>query len=257
MQADHVSLDALEFQPLLKTIEPRDERSRQALQLLSTWDGTMDKNRPEPLIYTAFLAALHKILIEDRAGMKLDGNGPFDAFTLLSLVRTHPAWCDLKGAKDAPDPNCARAMARALDEGLALLVTRDGADMSQWRWGAEHRALLTHKVYSHVPLLDRLSDLSIPSSGGFYTIDRGGGSDAPADKPFARTQGGGFRGLYDLSDLDKSRFMISTGQSGHIFSAHYGDLASLWNDVKSITIAGTEAELEAAGAKKLTFTAPR
>ena len=74
--------------------------------------------------------------------------------------------------------------------------------------------------------------------------------------PFARTQGGGFRGLYDLSDLDKSRFMITTGESGHIFSAHYGDLAALWIDVKSITITGTEDELRAKGAKELTL-APR
>jgi penicillin amidase len=147
-------------------------------------------------------------------------------------------------------------MARALDEGLQLLVTRDGADMSRWRWGAEHVALIKHKVFSHVPLLDRVSNLSRPSSGGFYTLDRGGGYEVPADMPFARTQGGGFRGLYDLSDLDKSRFMITTGESGHIFSPHYGDLAPLWIDVKSITIAGTEDELRAQGAKELTL-APR
>jgi len=254
MQADHVSLDALEFQPLLTRVYASDERARQALQLLSSWDGVMDKDRPEPLIYSAFLAALHRILISDRVGVALGDNGPFDAFTLLSLIKTHPAWCDLKEAKDAPDADCGRAMTRAFDEALAQLVIRDGSDMSKWRWGAEHIAVLTHKVYSHVPLLDRLSDLSLPSSGGFYTLDRGGGYETPADMPFARTQGGGFRGLYDLSDLDKSRFMITSGQSGHIFSAHYGDLAPLWIDVKSITIAGSEEELKAAGAKELTLS---
>ena len=49
--------------------------------------------------------------------------------------------------------------------------------------------------------------------------------------PFARTHGAGFRGLYDLSDPEKSRFMITTGESGHIFSRHYGDFVPLWNDV--------------------------
>ena len=66
--------------------------------------------------------------------------------------------------------------------------------MSQWRWGREQSALLQHKVYSPFPLLDRLSDLSMPSSGGFYTLDRGGGFDTPADQPYARTIGGGYRG---------------------------------------------------------------
>jgi penicillin G amidase len=71
--------------------------------------------------------------------------------------------------------------------------------------------------------------------------------------PFARTQGGGFRGLYDLANPDKSRFMIATGESGHIFSRHYGDLAPLWNDVKSITLAGSEDQLQKAGAEELTL----
>ena len=132
------------------------------------------------------------------------------------MINKHPAWCDQAEAKDKPDPDCRRAMTRAFDEGLQFLVKRDGADMSKWRWGAEHIALLKHKVFSHVPLLDRISDLSLPSNGGFYTLDRGGGFEVPADMPFARTHGGGFRGLYDLSELDKSRFMITTGKSGHI-----------------------------------------
>ena len=117
--------------------------------------------------------------------------------------------------------------------------------MSQWRWGREHVALLQHKVYSHIPLLDRISDLSMPSSGGFYTLDRGGGFDTPADQPYARTHGGGYRAIYDLADPDKSRFVIATGESGHIFSPHYRDLAPLWIEGKSITLAGDEDGAEA------------
>ena len=187
--------------------------------------------------------------------MALGDNGPFDAATLLSLIKTHPAWCDEKRPRTRPIPIARRRWRARFDDGLAMLVKRDGADMSNWRWGAEHVAVLTHKVYSHVPLLDRVSNLSMPSNGGFYTLDRGGGYEEPEDMPFARTQGGGFRGLYDLSDLEKSRFMITTGESGHIFSPHYGDLAPLWNDVKSITITGSEEELKAAGAKLLTLDA--
>jgi penicillin amidase len=212
----------------------------------------MDKDRAEPLIFEAFLSALHRILLVEKTGVDLDDEGPFDATTLISLIKDHPSWCDAPGK---PDPDCRMTLTRALDEGLAQLVKRDGADTSKWAWGNEHVALLRHKVYSHIPLLDRISDLSMPSSGDFYTLDRGGGfNNAPPDMPFARTQGGGFRGLYDLADPDKSRFMIATGQSGHIFSPHYRDLLPLWIDVKSIPLAGTEAELQKAGAKKLTFT---
>ena len=91
----------------------------------------------------------------------------------------------------------------------------------------------------------------MPSSGGFYTLDRGGGFDAPAGLPFARTHGPGFRGIYDLADPAKSRFMITTGESGHIFSRHYRDLVPLWNDVRSITLTGSEDDLRKTGASEL------
>jgi penicillin amidase len=250
MQADHLSLDVGELQPFIAMVAPSDERARKAQAMLLSWNAVMDKDRAEPLIYTAFLSSLHKILIEDKTGLPMKEKGPFAATTLVSLMRDHPSWCDSPGA---PDPNCRGALGRALDDGLALLAKRDGADMSQWRWGAEHKALLQHQVYSHVPLLDRLSDLSLSSSGGFYTLDRGGGFEASSEMPFARTHAGGFRGLYDLANPDKSRFMIATGESGHIFSSHYGDLAPLWNDVKSITLTGSEDQLKRAGAQELTL----
>jgi penicillin G amidase len=250
MQADHLSLDVRDLQPFIATIAPSDERARTAQAMLLSWDAVMDKDRAEPLIYTAFIRSLHKILIDDRTGLPMGEKGPFAVTTLVSLMRDHPSWCDVPGV---PDPDCRRALGGALDAAIALLSKRDGADMSRWRWGAEHRALLQHQVYSHVPLFDWLSDLSVSSSGGFYTLDRGGGSEVVPDLPFARTHGGGFRGLYDLADPDKSRFMIATGESGHIFSRHYGDLTPLWNDVESITLAGSEDELKRAGAQELTL----
>ncbi len=250
MQADHLSLAAKDLQPFIAMIAPTDERARQAQAMLASWNAVMDKDRPEPLIFTAFLSALHRILIEEKTGLKMEAEGPFAAKTLVSLMRDHPSWCD---APDKPDPDCRKALARALDEGLALVVKRDGADMSRWRWGAEHVALLRHKVYGHVPLLDRISDLSVPSSGSFYTLDRGGGWET-ADEPFARTQGAGFRGLYDLADPEKSRFMIATGESGHILSSHYRDFLPLWSAGKSITLTGSEEDLRRAGAQELVLS---
>ena len=43
-----------------------------------------------------------------------------------------------------------------------------------------------------------------------------------------QVHGAGFRAVYDLADLDRSRFIQAVGQSGNIFSPHYGDLAPLW-----------------------------
>jgi penicillin amidase len=251
MQADQVSLAARDLLPFLARVAPADERARQALTLIAHWDGAMDRDRPEPLIFEAFLAALQRDMLTEKTGLSFADKGQFDATALIALLRDHPAWCDAPGK---PDPDCRGMLTRAFGEALALLVERDGADMSQWTWGREHVTLLTHAVYSQIPLLAAASDLSRPSGGDYYTLDRGGGGAAPADKPFARTQGGGFRAIYDLADPDRSRFAIATGESGYIFSAHYRDLAQLWFDMKSIPLKGSEDDLKRAGALTLTFT---
>ncbi len=76
MQADIVSLAASDFLPLLKRIAPADAREKQALDLLAGWDGAMDKARPEPLIFEAWLSALHRIMITEKSGCRRSRKRP-------------------------------------------------------------------------------------------------------------------------------------------------------------------------------------
>jgi penicillin amidase len=249
MQRDHLSLAMAALKPLMASIKPSDDQARQALALVAAWDGDTEAERAEPAIAETFLYELHKALITDRSGVDLDSEfGPLLATATLSLVKDHPAIC-------APDRDCDAALSKALDRALQSLTAKQGADIGKWRWGAVQTALLRHKVFGHVPGLDWWSDLSFASAGDFYSLDRGGGFDTPKDAPLARTQAGGYRGVFDLADLARSRFIIATGQSGHIFSAHYRDLLPLWRAGRSITLTGSEDGLRAAGAT-LTVFAP-
>ena len=36
------------------------------------------------------------------------------------------------------------------------------------------------------------------------------------------------RAIYDLADLENSRFVYPTGQSGLVFSSRYGDMSQAW-----------------------------
>lgn len=56
------------------------------------------------------------------------------------------------------------------------------------------------------------------------------------DSPFASVHGPSYRAVYDLADLDNSRFMQASGQSGHLLSPHYGDLNRRWRDGRTIRI---------------------
>lgn len=249
MQADHVSLAARELVPYLQKLLPEEDRQRQALKLLAGWDFVMDRNRPEPLIFEAWLFELNKILFTNKLGDPLTEKNALKATQVSSILGGdgQPNFC----AKQ--DVICGTEMQQALVNALDWIESRQGRDMTQWRWGQEHQATLTHKVYRHVPILKNLTDLGVPSSGGFYTLDRGGSFGMEAPAIFARNHGGGFRAIYDLADPATSRFMITTGQSGHIFSPHYGDLVGLWNEVKYMTLSGDQAALQAAGGQMLTL----
>lgn len=247
MQMDHVSLAARTLLPYLLRATPSSSQGKEALRMLRDWDGTMDKNRPEPLMFEGWMQALHRLLLVDKTGMELEAKGPFNAAGMaFILANDGKDWCDR--------PDCEDIILNALDEALDMLTQRHRRDLAAWRWGNEHVTLMKHKLFSHIPVLKRLSGFLMPSSGDFYTLDRGGSFEANDRYPFARTHGAGFRGLYDLSDPAQSRFMIATGESGHITSPHYGDLAERWNNGEYITLSGTREELAAQGAAELVFS---
>lgn len=247
MQADHISLAARQLLPFILRQQPKDKRLTDAITMLRGWDGMMDQSRPEPLVFEAWLFEMHKWLAA-KTGDAMEEEGPFDAMALAEILSHDPAWC-----RAAPHsaPDCNSVIQDALRAALAFLSDRHGSDMRGWRWGSEHQARLDHKFYSHIPLLRLIADLHAASSGDFYTLDRGGGSADDAAHPFARTHGGGYRAIYDLDDPKRSRFMIASGESGHIFSPHYRDLFALWNKVDYIPLSGTPADLRKRGAEEM------
>jgi penicillin amidase len=250
MQADHVSVAATDLLPYLLMQKPIDAFDAGALELLRGWDGTMDKARPEPLIFDAWLDAMHRLLLVGKTGDAMKEKGPFDATAITAIVTGNSDWCR---SADKAASSCDDVMRQGLHEALLFLRKRHGDDMKIWRWGDEHITMMRNKFYSHIPGFERFADFAVPASGDYYTLDRGGGSSDDAQYPFARTHAGGFRGLYDLADPTKSRFMIATGESGHIFSLHYRDLVMPWSDVKSFTLTGTQDELENQGLPELVF----
>lgn len=149
-------------------------------------------------------------------------------------------------------------LAGALISALAEIERRHGSDMTGWRWGAEHKATLNHRLLSRIPLLGPLFDLSIPTGGGAFTVNRGTTRVRDPQDPFAHVHGPGLRAVYDLSDLGNSRFSIATGQSGNPLSPHWGDLVQGWRDGAGdgagLRLTGNRGTLASDGATVLTLS---
>ena len=206
------------------------ERTRQiALSLLAEWNGEMNEHLPEPLIYAAWLRALQDRLIRDELGplaREYTHVEPLFIERVFRDIKGASAWCDI--LQSAPVETCTDISRIALDDALLWLQETYGSDVTALRWGDAHQATHNHPVLGDVPLLRYFVNIRQSTSGGDNTLMRGRTKGGNGPDAFFNVHAGAYRGVYDFADPDSSLFIISTGQSGHLFSRHYDDLGTLW-----------------------------
>ena len=232
MQADQRSMMAQGLLPLMLRAEPATPAAREALARLERWDLTMRPDAAEPLIFAAWYRELSRLVYADELGDLFRSTWRDRPQFMERVLQDRQVWCD--DVDTAPVETCAAQAARALDQAIAGLEQRFGADPEQWRWGDAHPAVMAHPVLGGHPLLGRLFDIELPSGGDSTTLNVGAYAIADPQAPFVNIHAPSYRALYDLADLDGSRFVAATGQSGHPLSPHYRDLARIWARAESI-----------------------
>ena len=231
IQNDTVSLSARELLPHLLSAVP-DMRLR-------AWDGDMDRHRPEPLIYMAWVREAMRAVFADELGPLFHDWWAYRPQVLRRALLDSPAWCD--DTRTKPKETCEDRLALAHRNAVAFLQNRYGSETPPW--GEAHRARFSHPLAGRIPLLGGLLNREIATGGGPTTVNRGGSRFRDERDPFRHAHGAGYRAIYDLENLDRSRFIQAVGQSGNPFSPHYDDLVELWRDGNYISLdpAGTPA----------------
>ncbi len=237
IQADVYSTGFAAIGPgMLQLVEERNDVNADIIAQLKDWDYEMQRDSALPLVFMAWFR-------ESMIGIFKDDLGPaFDLwFKARGLVmqrilsrETARDWCDDRST--AGTETCADILAASLNRALVDLERRYGNDREEWRWGVAHLTAGQHTPFSNVPVLRNFFDVQVESAGGPFTIDRGGTTLSSATTPFINVNGSSFRGIYDMADLEKSTYMITTGQSGNVFSRHYRDLAEPWSNVEAFVI---------------------
>jgi penicillin amidase len=152
LQQDAVSLGAARLVPLLLAGPPGTGRAAEARARLAGWDYRMARGRPEPLIFTAWMAALNEALLADELGPAFGFFQRADATLTARILTEGQAWCDDVTTPQVED--CSERVSAALSAALAELEARYGEDIGAWRWGAAHMARFPHPVLSHIPLVE-------------------------------------------------------------------------------------------------------
>ena len=251
LQQDRVSLFARALLPRLRGVDLGRESSplaRRARDLLEGWDGDMDPDRPEPLVFHAWIWEFARLVSADELGPhQRDAwgrKGPF----VQRVLEERGVWCD--DVDTASVETCDEMLARALIVAMDHVASGHGDDPDTWRWGDEHLAIAEHRPFADTPLAP-LFNLGGPASGSMYAVNAFSFSPLEDPRPFASTHGPSFRAIYDLADLERSLFIQSTGQSGNILSPWYRSMERDWRDGEYFTIATKRAAYESNASGRL------
>jgi penicillin G amidase len=257
IQKDTVSLAAQDLLPLVRTAKPLSARAKTVLDALSRWDGTMDAQRPEPLVFNAWMRETSREIFADELGDALmkdywELRNVFQPMIhVLKNDDGEDRWCAEAGK---PAQTCADVLSRSLEAALSDLEKRYGKDMKHWRWGDAHVARSEHRPFGKVDMLARFFDIRVPSPGDTYTVNVGRYNLRDEKEPFANRHAPSMRALYDLSNLENSLFIHSTGQSGNVLSPLYRNMTERWAEVRYLPMKTQRAAVEANKLGTLTLT---
>ena len=246
IQTDQRSLAARALVAALGEAKPQTEAGRLALARLQAWDGSMAAAAPEPLLLHAWQRKLRIAVFADDLGELASGTVERSAMTqaLLNVLGGKARardWCDRRDTERIE--TCAQLAAETLDDAVAELTRASGRDVLGLRWGEAHVARLEHRPLSNVALLRGLFE---------HRLAVGGDADSPAvaalsrdpRTPYVAVHGAGTRVVFDLAaglGADGGAWVLSTGQSGHPLSDHYGDMTEAWQRGRYLPLAAPRA----------------
>ena len=224
VQNDVLSLGAKSLLPAALKAQPTHALGDQAMKLLASFDGQMRTQSAAALILNVWADEMTRAVLSSRLGAErfqaLYGKRHFRLSLEGILARDDKFWCG--------DSGCAPWVSAAMDRSLNRISAKLGSDPSQWRWGAWHPAISSHKPFGKVPGLSALFDVRVESPGDLFTVNVGQYWANDKKEPFANRHAASMRAIFDLSPEGQGLFIYQTGQSGHVFSTRSRDMANLW-----------------------------
>jgi penicillin amidase len=214
-----------------------------ARNLLADWDYRMAPDLPQPTIFSAWMAILSRKLFKEELGGLYSSWAWWNMATMDRLLfGADPAgrqWCDEPITPEIE--GCEGVVRASFAETINVLSERFGDKPAEWRWGRTHIAAFGHLLFRHIPILSDLTGRPTVTGGADDTLDRGSPDMRRAPFDFPQIHGAGFRGVYDLANLDDAKFIIAGGQSGNPFSPYYADQLRLWREGGTLSIVGDDA----------------
>lgn len=253
MQGDNMTLNAEFVVPLLADIPMTDERLAAAIDLLAGWDYQMHMDSAPAALFAVFWKHLTLQTFADQLPadqMMTAGGRGWEAFRRLVKQPSSVWWDDLT----TPEPETMNTiLVRALDAAVQELEGLQGSDPARWNWGGLHVATFRNQSLgvSGIGLIESIFNRGpYPTSGGSSIVNATGwglGSYEVGSVPSMRM-------IVDLSNLQNSLTIHTTGQSGHAYHPHYNDMVDPWRKIEYNPMHWERAAIEDAAEGTLRLT---
>lgn len=227
IQFDSKSLPAETYIPLFEGLSSDDPQVQAALERLRGWTDFQERRDsvPAALWEITYLQLVDNIFADDIGADRINdvvGN------VLMYDMAAQPTavWWDdsTTPARETQDDILLQSVADA----VAWFETNVGGDMNEWTWGRIHTATFADSVLGAsgiAPIEAIFNRGPFPADGGRAIVNATSWrSNDPADVTAVPSM----RMIVDMSELDASRAIHPTGQSGHPYHPHYDDMIELW-----------------------------
>ncbi|HSK97744.1 MAG TPA: penicillin acylase family protein, partial [Euzebyales bacterium] len=239
--------------PLLTAVEVPDDVA-QARALLTGWDLQQTADSAAAAYFGAVWRHLLERTFRDEIppDTLIDGGDRWQE-VIRGLADDADAqwWDDVDTAAREGRDDVLRA---ALVDAHAELSDRLGTDPAEWRWGALHTLPLRHMTLgsSGVPAVESVFNRGAVEVGGGSAIVNNTGWRASEGYDVIAVPS--MRMVVDLFDWDASRWVNTTGASGHAFSRHYTDQAQRWAEGGAVPMRWSRAAVRAGAVEHLVLT---
>lgn len=259
IHAQTYSLPAEALRPYLLAAQPESNLEARALDLVKAWDLYLEADRTGASVYEVWYWFLVQNTLRDELGDDLMdeylGYANMHVPVMVALMaQADTAWFD-----DTTTPQVETrddTVQLSLADAIAWLSERYGDQPNKWEWGRLHPKTFVHQPLGQSgigPLEALFNSKTVPARGDPFTVDA---AWFDFTEPFAMGGGASQRYIADLSDLDNSRMVHTTGQSGQLFHPHREDLIAMWQNVEYQPMIFSREAAEANAEATLSLTPP-
>ncbi len=236
---DAVSLSAtanvkIILEQVNKSLANKTQTHYNAYKALLAWNGDHQLLDIAPTIYYKLIYWVLAYAMKDELG-----ETDFNAFlkthvmknTLPKLINDgNSVWWDNIRTKKFKESRTL-IFNEAYDKTINDLVAQLGTDVNNWEWGRVHFLEETHPIGMKKPfnLMFNVGPNSVP--GGNEVINNIG-FDLNEKGIYKSTFGPAMRIVLDFADIENSKSVLPTGQSGNVMSHYYNDQAVMYNTGK-------------------------